>query len=402
MTNPPATEPTGPADHRVVYLHVGAPKTGTTFLQAMLHSHRDQLRHDGCFYPRTRLWAHHDEARDLRDARPGGFVHPQVPGSWDRLVRKIGQWRGDGVAVISSELLAFATAEQAQRAVESLQPAQVHLVITLRDLVRQIPAVWQETVKNRNPMTYAEFLRRLADGRQEAGPRRIWDGQDPGRILDQWGIQIPPERVHLVTVPPRGADSGLLWQRFAQVLGVDPGKYPAVDTGANTSLGIAETEVVRRLNGQLQDAPWPFYAHHVKNGIAQGVIAGRPGPRLVLPESLLPFVEARTKQIIESVSGRGYDVVGDLDDLLPPADRSGIGEMPVPDPAQLAEAMGLAADYLAQEFARSARRSHTGKKPAGRAPLEPVKQRLVGLSTRYRAVDVLRRGYRVARRRARR
>jgi hypothetical protein len=209
--------------------------------------------------------------------------------------------------------------------------------------------------------------------------------------------------VHLVTVPPRGADSGLLWRRFAQVLGVDPDRYPAVESGANTSLGVAETEVVRRLNEQLQDAPWPFYAHHVKNGISQGILAGRPGAtRLVLPESVLPLVERRTKQIIESVSGRGYDVVGSLDDLLPPQDGSGVGEMPEPDPRQLAEASGLAADYLAQEFARSARRSHTGRKPAGNARLEPVTRRLVSLSNRYRSVDLLRRGYRSARRRVRR
>ena len=68
MTKPPAQQPTGPAADRVVYLHVGAPKTGTTYLQAMLHAHRDQLRTDGCLYPASRLWAHHDEARFLSGA----------------------------------------------------------------------------------------------------------------------------------------------------------------------------------------------------------------------------------------------------------------------------------------------------------------------------------------------
>ncbi|HWM00247.1 MAG TPA: hypothetical protein VNP20_23105 [Nocardioidaceae bacterium] len=402
MTNPSAEQPSGAAQGRAVYLHIGAPKTGTTFLQAMLHAHRDRLRQDGCFYPRSRLTAHHDEARDLRNAKPGGYLHPQVPGSWNRLVRKVHHWQGHGVVVISSELLAFATTEQAQRAIESLRPAKVHLLVTLRDLVRQVPAVWQETVKNRNAMTYEEFLRRMTEGHNQAGPRRLWDGQDPTRILAHWGQQIPPERVHLVTVPPRGADSRLLWQRFAGVLGVDPARYPEVDTGANTSLGAAETEVVRRLNEQVQDAPWPFYAHHVKNGIAQGVLAGRPGPRLVLPESALQFVEGRTKEMIDAVGGRGYDVAGDLDDLLPPSDGSGVGAMPEPDPEQLAEASGLAADYLAREFARSARRSHTGRQPEGKDRLLPVKRRLVRLSTQYTVVDRLRRGYTFARRRLRR
>lgn len=400
MSNPPAVEPTGPGDAAAVFLHVGAPKTGTTFLQAMLNANRDRLQADGVLYPRTRLWAHHDEARDLRSVRPGGFLHPKVPGAWGRLVDMVHGWDGRAT-VISSELLAFATTEQARRAVESLRPAEVHVVVTLRDLVRQVPAVWQETVKNRNPMTYEEFLHRLVEGRHPAGPRRIWDGQDPARILEQWATDVPPERVHLVTVPRRGADPGLLWTRFAEVLGVEPDRYEPPDAGANTSLGVAETEVVRRLNEQLQDAPWPFYAHHVKNGIAQGVIAGRPGARLVLPESVLPFVEARTKQIIDSVSGRGYDIVGSLDDLLPPDDLSGVGEMPVPEPTQLAEASGIAADYLAREFARSAQRKRTAKRPGG-APPAGLRGRLVRLSRRHRVFAALRGGYRTARQRLRR
>lgn len=403
MTNAPTGSPPASAEGRVVYLHVGAPKTGTTFLQAMLHEHRDQLRQEGCFYPRTRLSAHHDEARDLRNARPGGFLHPQVPGSWDRLVRKVHHWQGRGVAVISSELLAFATAHQAQRALESLQPAEVHLVLTLRDLVRQVPAVWQETVKNRSPMTYEDFLRRIAEGAHEAGPRRIWDGQDPERIIARWGRGLPPERIHLVTVPPSGSEPGLLWQRFADVLGVDPAAYPAVDMGANTSLGVAETEVVRRLNDQLQDCPWPFYSQHVKNGIAQGVLAGRSGSRLVLPDWVLPVVEARSKQIVDTMAERGYDVVGSLDDLLPPADGKGVGPMPVADHEELADAWAIAGEYLVREFAEASRTPARGVQTSARSSRkELVRRRLVRMSERSRAVGRLRRGYVGARDRLRR
>ncbi|MGH3365581.1 MAG: hypothetical protein ACRDOY_00030 [Nocardioidaceae bacterium] len=400
MTITPQAEQSGVAPARVVYLHLGAPKTGTTHLQAMLHAHRDRLRAAGCFYPPSRLSAHHDEARDLRSARPGGFLHPKVPGSWDRLVGRLQQWDGHGVAVVSSELLGFANAAQARRAVESLQPAEVHLVITLRDLVRQVPAVWQETVKNRSPMQYDEFLRRLAERGDGPGPRRIWDAQDPARILERWGADIPDERIHLVTVPPAGTDKGLLWRRFCQVLGVEPDDYPLVPAGANTSLGLAETEVVRRLNEQLQSCPWPFYSSHIKNGIAQGVLAGgTTGARIVLPQSMQPWVEGRTKQIIDAISERGYDVVGDLDDLRATPDAAGERDPAAPDPAELAAASATAANYLAREFARTWRRSRRKSKEPPPPQRQGLKQTLVGMSERHRAVDVLRRGYRVARRR---
>ena len=388
MTQPvtqPGREPSGAHGPPRVFLHLGCPKTGTTFLQAMLHQHRDRLERDGVFYPPGRRGAHHDAARDLRNVRRGGYLDPKVPGAWDRLVDDIHGWTGDGVAIVSSELLAFATEEQAARALSSLRPADVHLVLTLRDLVRQVPAVWQETVKNGNRMRYEEFLRHLERDELGPGPRGFWNGQDPDGILCRWAAgTIPADRVHLVTVPPAGAERNLLWTRFAAVLGLDPDAYAAVSAGANISLGMAETEVVRRLNEQYADAPWPFYARHIKHGIAQGVVAGRPAgtDRLVLPGSMLPWVQRRSEQLIASLSGHGYDVVGDLADLRPPADVSGEGAITQPDPQRLAEATAAAAEYF-----------RTRELPASwRAPRGPGR----------RAIDVLRRGYRRARRTVRR
>ena len=346
---------------RRVYLHIGAPKTGTTYLQMMLDAHRDQLAADGVFYPKTRGSAHHVEARDLRRARPRhGFVNPAGPGSWDRLARMVGEWDGPGHVVLSSELLVYGTAAHAKRAIRSLQPAEVHLVVTLRDLVRQVPAVWQERVKNGSTMDYGAFLRRL----EEDQGRGVWNAQDPVRILERWAQGVPPERVHLVTVPPPGSDPRLLWTRFAQVIGVDAHAYASVPKGANTSLGLAETEVMRRINAQLEKVSWQFYSKHIKVGLAQDVLARRSeGARLLLPEELLPLVERRSKRIIETVGGQGFDIVGDLDDLLPPPDGRGVGKVLEPEVEQLADASAVAADYLARGFAQAWTRAQRAGKP---------------------------------------
>jgi hypothetical protein len=397
MTDFPAAEPGQLPPARRVYLHVGAPKTGTTFLQAMLGAHREQLLQDGCLYPVTKSAAHHLEARDLRSARPRrGYVHPSGPGSWERLVRRIQDWDGSGIALVSSELLVVARPPHIEHAFRSLRPAEVHVVVTVRDLVRQVPAVWQETVKNGSTTTYDDFLRRLVE--DEEGPGRgFWNGQDPVRVLDRWAGGLPPDRVHLVTVPPPGSDPRLLWTRFASVLGVDPEAYPSVPTRANTSLGVAETEAVRRINAQVSQAPWQFYSKHIKRGIAEGVLAGRSdSARLLLPEELLPLVEQRTKRIVDTLTSRRYDVVGDLDDLLPPRDGRGVGSVPEPDLERLAEASAVAADYLAGTFAKVWQRAQksategasgrpgTSPSPAGRAGGAPF-------------VGRLRRGYRSVR-----
>jgi hypothetical protein len=399
-----SAQPSGGSEPpRRVYLHVGAPKTGTTYLQSMLAAHRDQLLADGCLYPATGSSAHHVEARDLRNARPRrGYVHPRGPGSWDRLVREVHDWDGSGVALLSSELLVFTKPDQVQRALSSLQPAEVHIVVTVRDLVRQIPAVWQETVKNGSTMSYPEFLRRLAEDEEGNGPRGLWNAQDPVRILDRWGQGIPREHIHVVTVPPAGSDPRLLWTRFAQVLGVDPEAYPSVPKGANTSLGVAETEVVRRINEQVRNAPWPFYSKHIKSGIAQGVLAGRSdGARLVLPEELLPMVERRSKRIIDTLAGQGCDIVGPLEDLLPPTDGRGVGAVPEPDVERLAEASAQAADYLAGRFATVWPRAQKSPTPRPATASGPVRAKGSQLAGRSRAARLLRRGYRSLRRRVR-
>jgi len=400
---------------RRIYLHVGAPKTGTTFLQNMLHAHRDQLAQDGVLYPTTTMAAHHNEARDLRNVRlrDGSAHNRSVPGAWQRMLRTVGDWDGDGDVVLSSELLAFANTAQASHAVRSLQPHEVHLVITVRDLVRQIPAVWQETVKNRGLLTFEEFVRRLVESDPSSGPQRIWVAQDPGALIARWAQDLPPEHVHIVTVPPRGAQPGLLWERFASVVGFDPAGYSAVTDPANTSLGVAEAEVVRRVNRQTKDASWHFYARYVKRGLAQQVFAGSAveGNRLVLPESALPWVQARTKQIIDEVSGRGYDVVGSLDELLPAEDGSGSGPLPAPDGERLGAASAKAADYLARELARAARRSPAqagGPRPGPAGPKAPrprarggrggLRTRLSTMSDQYRVVGAARGVYRRARR----
>jgi hypothetical protein len=385
--------------NRVIYLHLGSPKTGTSFLQAMLSANRERLLEDGVLYPDTGQSGHHRPARDLRNVRrhrvrsSGGNK-----GAWNQLLRQVHGWDGPGPVVVSSELLAFANRRQSERALTSLGPAEVHLVLTVRDVVRQVPAVWQETVKNRSPLPFDEFVRELVDT-EVPWHRGSWGVQEPATILDRWGREIPPDRVHLVTVPPPGADPQVLWQRFAQVIGVDPDRYPPAGSPANTSLGVAETEVVRRLNEVLQSAPWPFYAQHIKHGIARGVLAGQSdGARLVMPDWMLPWAERRSREIIDSVANAGYDVVGDFADLMPPADGTGVGKVPDPDPERLAWASAVAADYLAQSFVSTWKESRRRpKRPA--APHPRGKAAAVAPSSPPRAGDTLLRAYRAGLRR---
>ncbi len=301
-----------------VYLHVGAPKTGTTYLQSVLFRNRGRLRAAGVLYPGDTADAHFRATLDLRGLSFGGYDDPAVHGAWERLARRVRQFDGESV-VVSHELLAGAPTEQLDRALDDLGDAEVHVVLTARDLGRQVPAVWQEMVKNNQTLSYPRYLEQLTGARKGRGARIFWRQQDTAEVLERWSQRVPAECVHLVTVPPPGERSSLLWERFSSVIGLAPGDYDSAPLRANASLGLADAELIRRVNAALdQRLTWPDYAPLVKGRLAEQVLAGRAdSPRAEVPVDLRGWFDEVAAEMIDKVSLRGYDVVGDLTELWP-------------------------------------------------------------------------------------
>ena len=177
-----------------VHLHVGTPKTGTSYLQHVLFHNRKQLRAEGIDYPAERFDSHFLAALDLMRL-PWGGLEADAIGAWDRLAAEVRSW--DGASVISHEILATASRSQIGHALETLghgAGTEVHLVLSARDLVRQIPAEWQENVKHRAALTFGAFLDQIQDPRREGRiPTWFWGVQEIPDILDRWGHDLPPE-----------------------------------------------------------------------------------------------------------------------------------------------------------------------------------------------------------------
>ena len=304
---------------RRVLLHVGAPKTGTSFVQDILFTHRATLRERGILYPADRHDAHFLAALDLMEL-PWGGLEREAGGAWDRLVAEVRDW--PGTAIISHEILGTASRVQVARALESLgahSGTEVHLVYSSRDLVRQIPAEWQENVKHRRTKPYGRFLENLRDEQRSAEVAQwFWGVQEVPDVLDRWAESLPRDRVHLVTVPPPGSSPTLLWERFAGLFGIDAAEFAPTDR-ANTSLGVPESAMVRRLNERLNDVlPNHHYRTFVRELLVHRNLSSRPGsPRLSLPEDAYRWASDLGRSWVSELALRGYDVVGDLDDLVP-------------------------------------------------------------------------------------
>jgi hypothetical protein len=369
------------SDQRRVFVHIGAPKTGTTYLQAVLHRNRQQLAGDGVLYPQDIGNAHFHAALDLRGVAFAGHRVPNVEGAWDRVSSQVRGWTGR-TSVISHELLAAAKPDQANRVVDSLAPAEVHVVYTARDIGRQIPAMWQESIKNGQTIDFAAYVNRLQRPlRQGRAAGIFWRSQDPLDVLSRWSA-IPAERMHVITVPQTGADVSLLWQRFCEVIGLDEHRYDIDVPRINESLGLAEAELVRRINIRLDgQLAWPDYEAVVKHELAEGKLARRvDSPRARLSPRQHSWAVGVSKQLAAGLESAGYRVVGDLADLVP-ADYGSQGrDKGIPNADAVIEA---AADVLAERLVeRAAERAGSprerAKSVATRLRLRSMTRRLLG------------------------
>jgi hypothetical protein len=255
--------------------------------------------------------AHFLAAIDLQPQRYRDWLEPLSEGAWDRLAEHVRSW--PGTSVISCELLATATPEQVERALASLDFAEVHVICTARDLARQIPSVWQENVKTGQTTSFPDLCAAVRTGEPVETSGLFWDYQDLTRILRTWTASLPPERVHVVTVPHDGSG---VWTRFTSLLELDVSGLERAG-GDNSSLGGTEVELLRRLNLAL-DVDWPHYASVVKDQLATEVLAQRCGSRrITIGVDDHPWVRKQAQQFVDEIREAGYHVVGDLADLLP-------------------------------------------------------------------------------------
>ncbi len=329
-------EATGP---RRVYLHIGLPKTGTTYLQDRYWRNRDAALRQGMLYPGQFREAHFQAAVQLQSERYPHWVDPRHPGAWERLVEQIRAWPGS--ALISHELLATAGPQEVATALASLDFAEVHVVCTTRDLARQIPSVWQENIKNQDTTDFLSFVASVRGSRDT----EFWGYQHVPRILRSWGAGLPSEHVHVVTTPSPVDSPDLLWRRFNAALGVDPTRLPRDLPSANNSLDAVQLEVLRRLNAQVRDAiSWGRYESVVKEYLAGNILilASRRGVQR-LPVQEFEWVNDVAAEFIAEIRTAGYHVVGDLADLEPRSSTTG----PRPDPDD-AEMLEVALDALAE------------------------------------------------------
>ena len=324
-----------------VYIHIGAPKTGTTFLQTAMWRNRSQLRTQGFLYPGRKRIDHYRASQVVRGA--SGTKLGDGADAWDRILAELSEWPGTGL--VSHEFFSMATTEQARAAVAALAPAEVHVVLTARDYVRQFPAMWQESLKMNADESFDEFIKKALAF--ELPGAWGWNTQDLPAVLARWSGAVSAARVHVITVPPPAAPRPLLWQRWCEVLGLDDTGFD-MDLGVgNESLGAAQAALLRRIKPHLSDSLQDGASRHrwVRQYFGHEVLVPQEGERFGLRPDDAAALRELSMAAAESIGRAGYPVTGDLADLVPAKDQP---QRPHPDDVTEAEMLDVAARAIDQ------------------------------------------------------
>ncbi len=338
-----------------VFVHIGLHKTGTTYLQNVLRANRAQLQAqhvDFCGGPGEPVQAF--AVWDLQGRRPRGVADRRISGTWDALVQHVNT-SGQPTALISEERFSLSTLKQVAKTVQAFPTSEVHVIVTARDLGRVAVSAWQEEVKNDKTWTWQEFVDAIKDpdALATSPARGFWMRQDLAAICATWESAVPAERVHVVTVPRSGSTPDELLARFASVVGFDPAALTEEPRWNNETVGVAATEVIRRVNERLGGRLNQREHDKIMKMTIVQMLARRSEPvRFTLPDEEIPWITERADACITELTARGYDVVGDLDELRPVRRDGGRR----PDDATDAELLDAALDalaLLAEDYATS-------------------------------------------------
>jgi hypothetical protein len=308
---------------RRVFLHIGTMKSATTYIQALCHRNSDRLTRQGILCPP--LGANFAAINVLLGS---GYIRPWNEGAWTELSASVRAHAGD--AFISNEILSLRSRRKAAQLVRALAPAEVHVLLTARDLSRVIPSQWQEGAVNQQTVPWSQFAASVCsdDPPDSEIADRFWRRHDLPAILGRWAHSVPVSRMTLVTVPV-GGRPGTLAGRCGEALDADFSDFQEPAT-RHTSLGAHSAELMRRLNQAAGEVDTLRYRTGFHKLLSRGVLAARSGsePRIALSPGQHAWARERAQVMVDDIGSSGVRVIGDLAELVPPPFVEGAGVDP--------------------------------------------------------------------------
>lgn len=345
-------------------LHIGSPKTGSTALQAAMHSKREEMRRHGVLHVASDQRGREAVLAAMMNAEFGEQSDPRLFKRWRTLVAEIEQ-AGDPRVCLSNESLSRIDDAAAARMVAALGGDRAHIVTVARRLDKLLPSQWQEWVRvGTTSLTYEDWLRVvLEDNPENRHWRDFWLPHDLERLVDRWAGLTGRDRFTLVIADE--SDRRFLSRTFERLLGLPDGLLQPEETHrTNPSASMPRVETVRRLNAALEEQDWPAdIKATLRSRVAKRIRSAAPWPGEA-PIPLMPAwaaaqVSELNKQREDLAGSLGVQVVGDPANLgrrVPAVEEAdAAAEMVSTELAvqSIVTAIGGAVELLEQERSRN-------------------------------------------------
>ncbi|TMQ92804.1 hypothetical protein ETD83_26605 [Actinomadura soli] len=334
-----------------VVLHIGVQKSGTTFLQHMVHANHQALVEAGVHYPIPRDWSRGKRTVPNHEWSTYGLLGTEYPWvSEKRAARESTSWKDllaqantcPGTVLLSAEALSVIRTPAVRRLLTCLDTDDVEVVITTRSLDRALPSLWQQHIRNGHSISFNDYLKNLAHHREknlEDDPSaHIWRAFTLNKLVQRWS-RSGATKVSVVTTPGNPPD--LLWERFTQAIGTPALAQVPLAKEAHTGLTAPETLILASLNATLHSSRRE--ADRIRQTITERFQTRdhRGGKVAIPPEWRLRLTEWMHEDLaaLQQTPAR---VIGDINDLHPSTTQTR-----PPTPEETAQAGAEAALALA-------------------------------------------------------
>ncbi len=311
---------------RNLFVHIGAPKTGTTALQHFLHDQRKLLVREGVLYPDGGIHrsAHHVLGAAVfpgRASRLDGLTRDEaLKTSVDAIRTEIDQVDPHTVILSTEYLWGDLSPANIRRMLAPFGDCRIHIVIYVRrqDLLAQ--SLYVQAVKGGESRTFGAWLRQAREGAKA--------GFHFDRVMDAWRDSGVKTEI-IVRVYEKGQLANDIREDFMNT--VAPGSRIELphDRIANTSPDITTIELLRAVSTGVVDKV-------LANNIRRRLIAKSP-PRTLF-EPLTYFGPGEAAAFVEefaesnAIVARRY--LGREDGVLfrdpPPVEAGGDAASPSP------------------------------------------------------------------------
>jgi hypothetical protein len=315
------TEPAPRLPENAVLLHIGVFKTGTTAIQGALFRARPAMAEHGVLHAGvTRQPISAVLALTGLSGRVGK-PRPRIE-QWESLATEVTA-AADRRVVVSSEFFSGADEAAARRAVRELGGPRVHVVVTLRPLVKIMPSQWQQYIRNRFTVTYDDWLEGMLKTPPFNKPTpTFWQRHRQDAQVERWASIVGPENVTVIVLDENDPD--FLLRTFEELLGLPSGLLVAEKDTENRSMTLGEIELVRQINKEFLRNGWSdkHYRHYVRQGLTAQMQTNRTPPadepRVTTPQWALDKAAEIGAAAADKISALGVRVLGDISSLGAP------------------------------------------------------------------------------------